>query len=320
MNSDKLIVAVGWENKTSALDISDGKKIWTNDETKYICSDPVFVDDKIFFGNRKGKIYGLERESGDVVWHTFLDGQKVYLSKDEKNNRLIATCDNKCYSINTEDGKVVWSFETDGLILTSAETVEEKVFFGSADTHVYAISSNNGELIWKKSTGWSIQTTPDVHEGKLFVGSMDHNLYCFDKNNGERIWSFDTNGAIQSSPVAYGEYVFFGSDDGRFYALNQSDGRLVWSYSPAYTIDNDDVYNYITTAIVGDSLAYNGKVFMSANGNIYGLEAQTFEKISEEKKEEIEFDLILVSFIVTVILLVFISIFYLYWKKRSKKR
>ncbi len=317
IKADNSVVAVGWENETLGLNPDDGEIIWNNEETKYICSDPVFIDNKVFFGNREGKIYAMDKTNGDIIWDDFLKKQKVYLSMDKTNNRLIATCDNKCYSINPDDGNIIWSFETDGLITTKASADNKNVFFGSSDTNIYSVDLSNGKLNWKQPTGWSIQTTPSFQNNRLFVGSMDHNMYCFNKNSGDMIWSFTTNGAIQSSPVAYGDYVFFGSDDGRFYAVNQTNGELVWDYTPAYTLE-DDVYNYITTAITADSIVVDGEVFMSANGMIFSLEAQTFAEEPEEKEEEIDSEMILLILIIAIIIVALLLGIYTYFKNKKE--
>lgn len=318
INAEDSVVAIGWENQTIGLKPSNGEIVWSNDETKYICSNPVFLNDKIFFGNRNGEIYALDKENGKILWSSFFEKQKVYLTKDSENNRIVATCGKNCYSINPKNGDIIWEFETQGFITSQAKTDDKKVYFGSADTNLYAVDLSDGELCWNKTTGWGIQTTPDIQDNKVFVGSMDHNMYCFNKKTGEVKWSFTTNAAIQSSPVAYGDYVFFGSDDGRFYALNQTNGELAWNYAPAYTIDND-VYNYITTAITGDCIVEDGEVFMSANGKIFSLDAQTIGKKIEEKEEEkIPSEIILLIAVIAVLLLALFLGVYIYLKNKKE--
>ena len=170
---------------------------------------------------------------------------------------------------------------------------EGTIYFGSSDTHVYAVAANTGDLKWKYSTGWGIVTTPTLSDDTVFVGSLDHHIYALNSDDGELLWSFNTNAAIHSAPIAYGEYVFFGSDDGWYYAVNKSDGDAVWSFASNNTID-DDIYNYIMTPVVGNTIAKSGSVYISTNGNIYRFNAQTFEpEIIEEKTEKIPTETIL---------------------------
>jgi hypothetical protein len=81
----------------------------------------------------------------------------------------------------------------------------------------------------------------------------------------------------------YGEYVFFGCDDGRLYAVNTSTGESAWYFSPEHTIGND-VYNFVTTPFVSNSVIDNGILYVGLNGTIYALDAQTVE--AQENDEE----------------------------------
>ena len=133
-------------------------------------------------------------------------------------------------------------------------------------------------------------------------------------------WSFECNAAIHSPPIVYGEYVFFGCDDGWYYALNKSNGNIAWCFAANNTID-DDIYNYITTAVVGNSLADDGMIFTSANGKIYGFDAQTIEpEVVTEKIEEIPLQTILYIIIILFVTIAIIgAAFYLNKTRKTKK-
>ena len=263
-------VFLGLINESLAVEANTGEIIWRNNQTTYLYSKSVILDDKIFFGSRYGDIYALNITNGKLIWSIQLTKYTLYLTADEINNGIIATCGERCYSINSDNGNIIWDFKIDGLILSSAKIFENNLYFGSTNTNIYAIDAENGELKWKNKTGWSIQSTPDVLENIVYTGSMDHNLYAFDANNGKNIWSFTCNAAIRSAPFADGEFVFFGCDDGRFYMLNRTDGTLIWHYAPGFTIE-DDIHNYVTTSIVSDCIVINKQVLISANGEIFCL-------------------------------------------------
>jgi outer membrane protein assembly factor BamB len=316
INADNDVVVVGWENESCALDSSTGNILWRNNRARFVSSQPVFVDDMIIVGSRNGDVYALDRDDGSIRWHTNLGSQKVYVSLDESNDRIVAAGEN-CYSMDASDGSIDWTFSTDGLITSAPLIAKDTIYFGSSDTSVYALEAKNGALKWKVDTGWGISCTPAFADNMVFVASMDHHLYAFDADNGEMIWSFSCNAAIHSPPTAYGDYVFFGCDDGRFYAVNKTNGELAWCFAPGYTI-NDDIYNYITTAVVGNSVAYDGMIFVSANGMIYGLDAQTFEKIPAVKYEKKTPDLYPYSthIAIAIIIIAVLIILYLYVSKK----
>jgi outer membrane protein assembly factor BamB len=196
------------------------------------------------------------------------------------------------------------------------------VFFGSTDTNIYVLTAEDGELIWKNNTGWGILNTPTYSDNVLYVGSLDNRLYAFNAENGKILWSFTGNAAIHSAPLVYGEYVFFGCDDGWFYAVNKTDGKPAWCFASNLTINNN-VYNYITTPVVGNSIVNNGIVFFSANGKIYGLDAKTVE-IEKSVSQESKFfslplsPLIVVSTVVLLLIIGAVSVF-IYRARKQKE-
>ncbi len=205
-------------------------------------------------------------------------------------------------------------------VATSYTTDNKNIYFGSLDGNIYALDASTGRLNWKYETGWGIATKPAVSGDLVYVGSLDNNFYALEKNNGENKWTYSCKAAIHSSPVVYGEYVFFGSDDGRLYALNKTNGELAWTFAPGYTIENDDVNNYITTPILSDPVIKDDMVYIQVKGTIYALDAQTSKTLPQNVKKtsasesSMLFPLIFLVIISTIILV------YLIAKRRNKKR
>ncbi len=234
-----------------------------------ILSKPVVADGKIIAGNDKGNVYAIDIDSEDLVWQLNLSDE-IYISESE-NNLLFISSGNKCYAIDINSGELVWFFETNGIISSQPYVYDGIVYFGSWDSFIYALNSTNGDLKWKYETGWGIETTPIISDDIVFFGSHDNNFYALNKDNGNIIWFFTCKAAIHSNPVVYKEYVFFGCDDGRIYALNKTSGDCIWFFAPGFTINND-VYNYLTTPILSDSVVFNDVVYIGAKGNIYALD------------------------------------------------
>ncbi|HHF55603.1 MAG TPA: hypothetical protein ENL42_01635, partial [Thermoplasmatales archaeon] len=130
------------------------------------------------------------------------------------------------------------------------------------------------------TAGWGIS---DIEADEfVYAASYDGNVYCID--DGEAEWIFSCNAFVHHIKL-YGEYIFAGSGDGRFYAINKSNGMVEFSFAPAYEIE--ETYNYITTPIASNIIAANGKVFFSAAGKIYCLDAETMERKGDTKEGEI---------------------------------
>ncbi|RLF45693.1 MAG: hypothetical protein DRN09_01420, partial [Thermoplasmata archaeon] len=155
-----------------------------------------------------------------------------------------------------------------------------------------------------------IDAKPVEKNGVVYLSSMDSNLYALDKDTGKKLWCFSANAAIRSVPLVYGSYVFFGSDDGRFYALNRTTGMCEWLFAPKYTLDND-IYNYVTTPVTSNPIAYGDKVFVGANGYVYALDAHTIEEQGARAKR-IPYTAIWFFIILPAVLILLVLAIYLY--------
>ena len=303
---DGNLLYFGTNKGLHALDKKTGNIVWEQIIGE-VLSKPIIYRDFVVSGFSNGEINAFNLYSGKNMW-SYKFNDATYISEIMKNKMYIGSGES-CYGFNVDKKEVIWESKTNGPVTTAPKIVDETVYIGSCDGYLYAFCANTGKLKWKCSTGWGIVTTPFVSDRLVFVGSLDNNFYALNEYSGDIKWFFTCNSAIHSNPIVYGEYVFFGCDDGKFYALNKTNGDLAWSYSPGYYITDTNANNYITTPILSDPFIKEGVVYFGAKGNIYALDAQTFEttKKQVEKKSEISYGLIL---IIILLIIIFILIIY----------
>jgi hypothetical protein len=277
------------------------KKTYLNEkENKFITtglSDDIISEQKV-----NSLLYGKSNFAfSSTSYLSNIIDDKIYIN----NNKT-------CYCFNLETEKIVWMYVTDRIITTSPKIHHHAVYIGSWDGNLYKLNKQTGELLWNYQTGWGIDTIPAIKNGMVYFGSNDNNFYALDEETGKLKWYFPCQSAIHSSPTVYGEYVFFGSDDGRLYALNKTTGQQAWNFAPGYTVNKDNVYNYITTPILSDPIVIDGVVYFNLDNTVYGLDTQTFEIDEEaEKEEEEEFELIYVYLaIIFLLIIIFLAIIF----------
>jgi outer membrane protein assembly factor BamB len=314
------LVIIGTDNGIFAVDKETGDIEWYQNIGK-TNSKPVIVNNLVIASFSNGNLYAFDIDSGEIEWNFEIPNSRV-LSEVQRDTICIGS-DKTCYCFNIKDKEKLWEFKTAGKITAAPRISKNRVYIGSWDGNIYAVDLSKGDLKWTFKTGWGIDTTPTVSDGMVFVGSNDNNFYALDEKSGDLVWYFTCKSAIHSSPVVYGEYVFFGSDDGRAYALDKTNGDLAWNFAPEYSINNDDVNNYITTPILSDPVVKDGVVYISAKGNIYALDAQTTEIPKEsipEKSDSYDDLIILIIYLLLVLLGIAILIScYLKSKNNSKK-
>jgi outer membrane protein assembly factor BamB len=340
-----------------ALDSKSGKEIW-NRKIKDEILDLKLSEDLVFIGTNKG-ICAIDKETGNIEWYKYIGeinsklvivnniviagisngdlyalnvntGEKEWeykninpdtISECFENNICIGS-DKICYCYDVKNKEIKWEFKTAGKITIPPKFYDDTVYIGSWDGNLYAVDIKKGNLKWNFKTGWGIDTTPAISNGRVFTGSTDNNFYCLDEKSGELLWYYTCKSAIHSSPVVFGKYVFFGSDDGRLYALDKISGEQAWNYAPEYFISNDEVNNYITTPILSNPVIQNNVVYISANGNIYGLDTQTFEKEKESiiKKSVLEKNWTFLIFFILLFFIGLIIIANIYYKANKQKK
>ena len=307
-------------NGLYAINKETGSLEWSSLIGK-ITSKPVFYKNKIIVGTDKGDICYFNSNTGEVEYKFSWFNKSIYFNEINSNIIYLGSGEH-CYAFNVEKNDILWGFETEGIISSAPRYNSKKVIFGSWDGNVYALDSKTGEQLWNFGTGWGIDSTPDISEGLVYIGSFDNNFYALDMKEGELKWHFRCKSAIQSSPVAYGDNVFFGCDDGRFYSLDKTNGDFKWSYTPGHYIKDNNTLNYITTPILSDPIAEDGIVYFSAKGNVYALDAQTFEKtkvIKDDEKDDYNGFIIILSLLVIVIMLLIIISFFVKKKDGMQK-
>jgi len=315
--SDKLVF-IGTEKGIYAIDKNTGDINWFH-QIGEINSKPVIVDNIVIASVSEGGLYAFDIDSGIIEWQINNLNQGT-ISEVHQNNICICS-DNKCYCYDIKNNEIKWEFTSGGKITNPPSFNGNTVYIGCWDANLYAIDLFNGEIKWTFKTGWGIDTTPAISDGIVFTGSTDNNFYALEEKSGELLWYYSCKSAIHSSPVVYGGYVFFGSDDGRLYALNKISGEQVWNYAPEHSINNGDVYNYITTPILSDPIIQHNVVYISANGSIYALDAQTIEskKLPFMEKSFLNDKLMILVFYLLLFLGIIILAYVYYKMKRQKE-
>ena len=301
-----------FENKLYSFDIN-GSLIWEKDFDGKIngvtAKDEIYVltDNDTYVLDKNGKVVST-MPGGRAIYvgkDIYIGGDGLYCNEEKILNisvndidygaNLYIASNNKIYCY---DGKIKWVFNT-SLPIEKIKAVDKKIYASSLDGNLYCIE--NGKIKWKYTAGWGIETKAVVKDN-IYFASLDGNLYCLNKNGGLE-WIYSSNASIHGDIEVYGKYVFFGSDDGRFYAVNKSNGKIAWSFAPFHEIDG--IYNYITTPILSNSVALNGKIFFSSGGKIFCMDAKTFEKEMAKEKDKTK---IAITTIVAIVAIALISI------------
>ena len=112
-------------------------------------SSPFVSKDQVFIGTNKGKVFGLNRKTGEVNWEFKESDQPIFSSPVEHAGLVYFTSyDHHVYAVKATDGELKWKYKTDGQIFSSPVITDGILFVGSNDKNLYAINAVTGEMNW----------------------------------------------------------------------------------------------------------------------------------------------------------------------------
>ena len=184
--------------------------------------EPIIVGDLLYIGLMNGKMYALDKDSGETAW-VFNSGMGI------TNSPSVAAA-------------------SSGLM----------IYFGSSNGNIYALDALSGQQIWGFSTSAAIMSTPAFVNEQVFVGSLDGLFYALDANTGDLNWSYDTGSPISTSPAVGGQVkgsqsgIYFANGSNMAYGFSE-DGSLIWSKQMQglftkrnYAVYANDVVMFVT--------------------------------------------------------------------------
>jgi len=153
--------------------------------------------DLLAAGQKSGMFWGIDRDSGKVVWGTQVgpggqSGGTVWGSATDGNHLYIAIANSAFQD---------WTMQPSGIIATGGMWS--------------ALDPATGKILWQTAepTGSWAWGAVSVANGVVYAGSMDPKGYmrALDANTGKILWSFTSGGSVASGPAIADGMVFWGS-------------------------------------------------------------------------------------------------------------
>ncbi len=270
-----------------------GGLLWQFETMGPVRSSPTIAGDMLLVGSTDGKLYALDRKSGQERWQ--VDVRSPVSSSPAVTRGLVVfgSRDGVFHAVESRSGRLRWQFSTGDLlpwewglegwdVYTSSPVISDTiVVFGAGDGVVYALDIETGNELWRFATEGRIRATPAIADGVVFVGSTDGLAYALELETGRERWRFETQGfgmsseeqgvdrkSIIASPAVAKGTVYIGSRDGYMYAVDQETGAQKWRVS------HEGSWAMSSPAVLGD-VVYSG----TSDGRfVHAVDAETGEE------------------------------------------
>jgi outer membrane protein assembly factor BamB len=218
----------------TALDLN-GKQIWQQKVADYTLhqgfgSSPaiygslliVSADNK---GDGTGRIAGLDRASGKIVWSRKRPKLPNYASPiivtvDKKDQLILIGC-NLVTSLDPLTGKENWELKgaTEECV-TSTVTDGKHVFTsgGYPKNHVAAVKVDGSGIAWENKTRVYVPSML-LRDGHLFAVTDNGVAMCWKSSTGAEVWNGTLGGTFSASPVMVGDYIIATNEAARTFVF-----------------------------------------------------------------------------------------------------
>lgn len=195
---NKLIVNSHWDS-LSALDISNGKELWSNDDSniRFRSSTPICIDNNLLVADSNA-IMLVNGENGELISKKEFDeydfsssGQPLF----ENGTAYIPTANSGLVAYDLANENILWNCQTKESILFTppykgkgSQTVEstpilhnDSIIFGANDGFIYSVNIKTGEVEKTYSMGSAVLGKVLLDNERIYAGCFDGYIACFEQ-------------------------------------------------------------------------------------------------------------------------------------------
>ena len=239
------------------------------------CS-PNIVDGVVYIGAEKGKVFGVDIQTGKDVFSCQTPDQEFVIRSTPAvyNNKIyFGNWDGVFFAYDLATAEQVWSYDTkndqtfswDNSIQDAAVVYNNAVHFAGKGCILYALDTETGDVVWKwrDPTDQWLVGGPAIDHGMIVQGSSNQDLvFGFNADTGEEIWQTQVDGRVFDAPLITEDYIY--APSGSFYALDKTTGELKQRF--------DVEAQVYSTPALDNGLLYFG----TENGMFYALDQAEF--------------------------------------------
>lgn len=287
----------------------DGIEKWEFDAGEWNFGYPpaIATDGTIYIPSLDGKLYAINPD-GTKKWafHTTESDRDLYSSPAIGYDGTIYTgTADYLYAINP-NGKKIWGFNVqNGIGSSPAIGPDGTIYVGSGMGKLYAIKPN-GVLKWAFLPFLGESSPAIAHDGTIYIGSRDNKFYAINPD-GSKKWSLSTNGEVGSPSIDANGIIYFASRDG-LTAVNP-DGTKKWTCSE------------VGSSLTGkDGTLEVGTPVIGRDGTIYAIYEDNLSAIRSMSRQEIAYERRINSYILMVVIIIFVMVSIALLRNRSGRR
>ena len=185
------------------------------------------------------KYYALDLSNGKLIWSKnnlapFNSQIKIYQDKF-----FIIDFSNTLRCFSTKNGKELWNIKTENSLIRSQKKlsmviVKGLLYFNNSIGDISAVDINKGKLLWQLPTqssliyesAFSLETSDIIADpNNLFFSNNKNQFFSIDLGTGSFNWENKVNSSLRPSLV--GNYLFTISNEGYLIIIEKNSGNII---------------------------------------------------------------------------------------------
>lgn len=223
--NDQTLYGADHSGKVVALDIQNGKKLWSVNTGRKWIAGPTLCNNQLLLTTKDAMVVALDPNNGHTLWESKVSSEVLAPPSGEKGIVLVHAIDGSVTALEAKNGKSLWRVDQSSvpsltLRYSSSPVVSgNTVLVGFATGKLQALDINSGLMEWERSI-----TQP---RGRSELQRMVD---------------------ISADPIIVGNTVFAINYQGKLAAVNVQSGNLLWEreLSSYQNIAADHHYVYVT--------------------------------------------------------------------------
>jgi outer membrane protein assembly factor BamB len=192
-------------------------------------STPAIADGVCYLADMDGKLYALNLADGKEIWTHQIDGGFIASPSVRGELLYLGDIDGKFYAFDRKaGGQPKWTFQADAQIDSGANFWKDNLLFGSQDANLYCLNATSGELVWKFAIQDQIRCMPTVVGDRSFVAGCDSSFHIIDLTQGKEVAAVPIEAPTGVTPAVLGDLVFFGTESGALFGVNWKEAKVAW--------------------------------------------------------------------------------------------
>ena len=196
-------------------------------------------EDKLIIVDTISKYYAVDINNGKLLWSFYNNAPFISDVKIENDKIFVIDSNNilKCFSL--KDGSLIWEYKSDSSTIKSSKKIsiaidDNKVLFNNSIGDINAVDINTGNLIWLTPTANKIYLIQPyllkisdlvIQDSSVLFSNNNNEFYSIDINTGFINWNQKINTYIR--PAIVNDLIFTVTLEGFLVVIDNPTGNIV---------------------------------------------------------------------------------------------